>query len=110
MPIMQRIQFDISYDEYLRLLRHPDCPGWRGRNKFFQQMMSAQINSAEFKLRESENEKMRITRERDRAKRELDFQKKLQSGELFRSLASKPEPQSPTAPSVQIETQTESVH
>lgn len=37
--ITKRLQFDIPYDVYLRLRRHPDFPGWRGRNRFFGQLI-----------------------------------------------------------------------
>jgi hypothetical protein len=118
MQIMQRIQVDIPYEAYLRLLRHPDCPGWRGRNKFFGKIVMNQINSPDFKLKELEKENRRLTRERDQARQELErkaeaeeFLKRVQPGEFSRSLA--PKPQECTAidsPAPPIEGRTDGVH
>jgi hypothetical protein len=115
---MQRIQFDIPYEAYLRLLRHPDCPGWRGRNKFFREILMNQINSADFKLKELEKENRRLTRERDQARQEVErkakadeFLKRVQSGEFSRSLAPKPqEAPASVSPAPPIEGRTDSVH
>jgi hypothetical protein len=118
MQIMRRIQFDIPYEAYLRLLRHPDCPGWRGRNKFFRELLMNQINSPDFELKELEKENRRLTRERDQARQELgrkakadEFLKRVQSGEFFRSQSPKPQEGPATVSTAPpIEGRTDSVH
>ena len=98
MAITQRVQFDIPYETYLRLLRHPDCPGWRGRNEFFCKVLLNGVDSSEFKLKELEHRIRQVERERDQARRALEqkvksdeFLKRVQSGEFSRSLAAKQE-------------------
>lgn len=118
MPITQRIQFDIPYEAYLQLIRHPDCPGWRGKNKFFCQMLVAQVNAPEFKIRELEKENRRLAMERDQVRRELEqkvkndeFLKRVQSGEFSRSLISKPEATETAVPATpSTEGRSDSVH
>lgn len=118
MQIMQRIQFDIPYEAYLRLLQHPDCPGWRGRNKFLREMLMNQIDSPDFKLKKLAKENRRLTRERDQVRQELErkvkadeFLKRVQSGEFSRSGAPKPQEGPATVPTAPpIEGRTDSVH
>jgi hypothetical protein len=75
-----RIQFTLPWNLAQRLRKHPDFPGWRGRHKFYVRVFENFINSAEFKLRELEEENRRLRLDRDQKARDVEFWKSRAGG------------------------------
>lgn len=92
-----RIQFTLPADLSERLRKHPDFPSWRGRKNFYIRIFENYVTSAEFKLRELEEENRRLRWDRDQKARDAELSK-TRAGGFRNPFAPTPAPVPPAQP------------